>query len=124
VGFLSLDEGWKLLSAHKRALGAHTTSLCLTCTWSLLLLEGTTGRGLDAGDLGLLDGVNQLFNGFLQKVNFSHLALLILLDPCLDGVEPGLVQLLGLDEHLNPLLLLSLKILDDGLMVNQVLFVL
>ena len=122
VSFLSLNESWQLLSVHQGSFLARSHSLAGTS--ALLLRERTTSGGLDARYLRLLDGVNQLFDRLLQKVNFPHLALFIFLNSSLNSVKPSLVELLRLDQHLNPLLLLSFEIFDNGLMIYQVLFIL
>jgi hypothetical protein len=80
-------------------------------------------RCLDARNLILFNSINQLLDGLLQEFDFVHFGLLVLFDPGFDGEQSRLVELLGLDEHVDPELLLPLQVLDDGLVVDQVLLV-
>ena len=72
----------------------------------------------------LLDGVDEFLHGLFDEIEFSHLAAFIFFNALLDGEETGLIQLLWLNKHLNPLLLLPLKILHNRLMIDQVLLIL
>lgn len=78
---------------------------------------------LDARYLILFYCIYQFLDSLLQEFDFVHFGLLVLFDPRLDGEQPRLVQLLRLDQHVHPELLLPLQILDDGLVVDQVLLV-
>ena len=49
-----------------------------------------------------------------------ELILLVFFDPGLNCKKPGLIELLRFNEHLDPLLLLSLEILDDSLVIDEV----
>ena len=80
-------------------------------------------RCLDARNLILFNSINQLLDGLLQEFDFVHFGLLVLFDSRFDGEEPRLVQLLRLDQHVHPELLLSFQILNDRLVVDQVLLV-
>ena len=72
----------------------------------------------------LLDGIDEFLHGLFDEVEFSHLTAFIFFNALLDGEETGLVKLLWLDKHLNPLLLLPLKILHNRLVIDQVLLIL
>ena len=71
----------------------------------------------------MLDCVYQLFNRIFQKVEFSHFDLLTFLDSGLNSIKTRVIQLLGLDEHRHPLILLALQVFDYSLMIDQMFFI-
>ena len=122
VGFSAFDKSWQLLPVDNRAFLAKPS---LGASHLIpFRLEGPNRRSFNTWDLRLFDSINEFLDRLFQKVNLSHLTLLIFLNSSLNRVQSSLIKLLRLDEHLNPLLLLPLKILDDCLMVDQMLFIL
>ena len=79
---------------------------------------------LDRRYLLLFHSIVELLDGLLDKVEFLHLDALILLDSGLNSLNSRLITLLTFNNHLDPLLLLPLQILDNRLMIDQVLLVL
>ena len=71
----------------------------------------------------MLDRVDQLFDRIFQKVKFSHFDLLTFLDSGLNSIKTRVIQLLGLDEHRDPLILLALQVFDYSLMIDQMFFI-
>jgi hypothetical protein len=86
-------------------------------------VQGCWSLGLHARDLRLLNSIDELLDCLLEEVDLSHLHLLILTNPGLHGIQPCLVEFLWLNEHLHPLFLLPLQVLDDGLMINEMLLI-
>lgn len=117
---LSLDQSGKLLPIDWSDSRVFSSAL----TWSQVLVSWRSTWCFDTRDLILLDCIDQFFYCLLQEVNFPHFHLLILLNPRLNSIEPGLVKLLRLDKHLDPLFLLSLEVLDYGLVVDEMFFIL
>jgi len=73
-----------------------------------------------AGNRRLLDSIDKLLHGFLQEVDLPHLRMLIFLNSGFDCVQSCLVEFLRFDQHLDPLILLSLQVFHDCLVVDEV----
>ena len=114
------DKSWQLLTVHRSHSGIFS---CSSLTRSQIRATRSRSCTFYTRDLRLLDCVDQLFDCLLEEVDLSHFDLLILGNPCLNCIKSSLVQLLRFNQHLDPLFLLSLKIFNNSLMINQMLLI-